>query len=388
MAPRTPHRRVGRGARLTAVVAAAVALVGCGGASHHTTTASRRSRSRQRAARDSTTSTAPIEGGSVYAHTGPGDFSPAVNGIPSRVYVPNTESNTVDVIDPATFQVVGHFDVGRMPQHVAPAWDLHTLYVDNDRGNSLTPINPATGQPGTPIPVIDPYNLYFTPDGTKAIVVAEKLLRLDVRDPHDWHLIGSIPVPYPGVDHLDFSADGRTLVASAEFSGWVVKVDVDAMRVVDQLDVGGQPIDVKLSPDGSVFYVANQERGGVSIVDPVRMRERAFIPTGKGAHGLYPSRDARELYVTNRTDGSISVVDFATNKVKVTWKIGGSPDMGGVSADGTQLWVSGRYDNVVYVVDTRTGRILHTIPVGRGPHGLCLFPQPGRYSLGHTGVYR
>ena len=69
-------------------------------------------------------------------------------------------------------------------------------------------------------------------------------------------------------------------------------------------------------------------------------------------------------------------------------RLSGSPDMCGVSADGTQLWVSGRYDDVVYVVDTRTGVLLHTIPVGRGPHGLCLFPQPGRYSLGHTGVYR
>ena len=212
--------------------------------------------------------------------------------------------------------------------------------------------------------------------------------RLDVRDPHDWHLIGSIPVPYAGVDHLDFSADGRTLLASAEFSGWVVKVDLASMRVVDQLHVGGQPIDVKLSPDGSVFYVANQARDGVSIVDPVGMQERAFIATGKGAHGLYPSRDGRSLYVTNRTGGSVSVIDFATNRVKATWTIGGSPDMGGVSADGTQLWLSGRYDGVVYVVDTRTGGLLHTIPVGKGPHGLCLFPQPGRYSLGHTGVYR
>ena len=389
MAPQTVERRVGRGALLTATVAAAVALTGCGGASHHTATTSRRSRARQRPAGNTTTTSAtPIEGGSIYAHTGAGDLSPAVNGVPSRVYVPNSESNTVDVIDPTTFQVVGHFAVGRVPQHVAPAWDLRTLYVDNDRGNSLTPINPMTGAPGQPIRVLDPYNLYFTPDGTKAIVVAERLQRLDVRDPHDWHLIGSIPVPYAGVDHLDFSADGRTLLASAEFSGWVVKVDLASMRVVDQLHVGGQPIDVKLSPDGSVFYVANQARDGVSIVDPVGMQERAFIATGKGAHGLYPSRDGRSLYVTNRTGGSVSVIDFATNRVKATWTIGGSPDMGGVSADGTQLWLSGRYDGVVYVVDTRTGGLLHTIPVGKGPHGLCLFPQPGRFSLGHTGVYR
>ena len=58
---------------------------------------------------------------------------------------------------------------GALPQHVTPGYDLKTLYVDNDQGNSLTPINPRTGLPGRPIPVADPYNLYFTPDGRYAI---------------------------------------------------------------------------------------------------------------------------------------------------------------------------------------------------------------------------
>jgi len=163
---------------------------------------------------------------------------------------------------------------------------------------------------------------------------------------------------------------------------------VRAMRVVGALSVGGRPIDVKLSPDGSVFYVADQARGGVLVIDARTFTVRRFIPTGAGAHGLYPSRDGRFLYVTNRGAGTISVLDFRTGTPRATWHIGGSPDMGGVSADGTQLWVSGRYNAAVYVVDTLTGRLLHTIRVGAGPHGLDVFPQPGRYSLGHTGVYR
>jgi YVTN family beta-propeller protein len=101
-----------------------------------------------------------------------------------RVYVPNSDSNTVDVIDPKTFRVIGHFAVGALPQHVTPSWNLRTLYVDNDRGNSLTPIDPRTGRPtGRTLAVPDPYNLYFTPDGRSAIVVAERLQRLDFRNP-------------------------------------------------------------------------------------------------------------------------------------------------------------------------------------------------------------
>src|SRR5205085_10226889 len=84
----------------------------------------------------------------VHAHTGPADLSPAVAGVPTRVYVPNSESNTVDVIDPVTFKITDHFAVGKVPQHIAPSWDLKTLYVDNNDGNSLTPIDPLTGRPG------------------------------------------------------------------------------------------------------------------------------------------------------------------------------------------------------------------------------------------------
>jgi YVTN family beta-propeller protein len=315
-------------------------------------------------------------------------MSPAVAGVPTRVYVPNSEANTVDVIDPTTYKVVEHFATGALPQHVTPSWDLRTLYVDNDRGNSLTPIDPHTGLPGKPIPVDDPYNLYFTPDGSKAIVVAERLHRLDFRDPHTWKLIKSVPIGPAGVDHLDFTADGTQLVASCEFSGWLERVDLDTMQITGSLHVGGQPIDVKLSPDGTVMYVANQSRSGVSVIDPSTMREVQFIPTGSGAHGLYPSRDGKLLYVSNRAAGSISVISFATRSVIATWHIGGSPDMGGVTADGSQLWLSGRYNSVVYVIDTATGRVIHTIPVGNGPHGLDVFPQPGRYSIGHTGNYR
>lgn len=85
------------------------------------------------------------------------------------------------------------------------------------------------------------------------------------------------------------------------------------------------------------------------------------------------------------------MVDFATGKITATWDLGNrtdSPDMGGVSVDGNVLWLSGRYSSVVYAVDTRTGKLIHRIPVGKGPHGLCVWPQPGRYSLGHTGILR
>jgi DNA-binding beta-propeller fold protein YncE len=298
----------------------------------------------------------------------------------------------VDVIDQRTAKVVDHFAVGALPQHVTPSWDLRTLYVTNDNGNSLTPIDPRTGAHGKAIPVADPYNLYFTPDGRYAIVVAERLGRLDFRTAQGMHLHKALPVRCPGVDHMDFTADGRRLLASCEFSGEMVEVDAGREKVVRHIRLrpGAMPQDVKLSPDGRVFYVADMADNGVWLIDAHRFRRLRFIRTGAGAHGLYASRDSRVLYVTNRGEGSISLISFRRRRVIRKWRLpgGGSPDMGGVSADGRVLWLSGRYNAEVYAISTRTGRLLHRIPVGQGPHGLCVYPQPGRYSLGHTGVFR
>jgi YVTN family beta-propeller protein len=324
----------------------------------------------------------------VYGAAATTRLEPRLRGIRPRVYVPNTISGTVVEIDPRTFREIRSFPVGRMPQHITPSWGLRHLYVNNNESDSLTVIDPRTGRPGRTIPVTDPYNLYFTPDGRHAIVVAEAERRLDIRNPRTWRLTGSVSIPYPGIDHLDFSANGRYLIASTEFSGMVVRINLRKKRVTGAARVGGLPVDVKLSPDGRIFYVANQGRDGVSIVDARRLREVGFLHTGRGAHGLCVSRNARRLYVSNRLGGSISVVDLRRRRVVRTWRTGGSPDMLQVSPNGRRLWTSDRYDGTVTVVDTRSGRVVKRIRVGAGPHGLAYFPQPGRYSVGHNGVYR
>ncbi len=323
-----------------------------------------------------------------------------------RIYVPNLRSNDVYVIDPVTFKVVGKFHVGYSPQHVVPSWDLKTLWVANNAegrpDGSLTPIDPRTGKPGKELKVDDPYNMYFTPDGKEAIVVAEAHARLDFRDPHTMALKSSLSVPEcKGINHADLSIDGRYALFTCEFGGKLAKIDLVNRKVIGYLELEkkGMPQDIRVSPDGKVFYVADMMAAGVFVIDGDTFTKTGFIRTGVGAHGLYPSRDGTHLYIANRGSnrvhgprhgkGSVSVLDFATRKVVATWPIpgGGSPDMGNVSADGKTLWLSGRYDDVVYAMDTTTGAV-RSIPVGMEPHGLTVWPQPGRYSLGHTGNMR
>ncbi|MFF0831486.1 MULTISPECIES: beta-propeller fold lactonase family protein [unclassified Streptomyces] len=329
----------------------------------------------------------------IYAADRPGKLSPVVADFPSRIYVPNTNSDTVTVIDPKTYKIIETIRVGRQPQHVVPSWDLKTLWVNNDLGNSLTPIDPRTGKAGEPVDVHDPYNLYFTPDGKYAIVMASKDRRLVFRDAHTMKVVKSVPVACAGVNHADFSIDGRYFIVSCEFSGELLKVDTAKMEVIGKQKLavqGAMPQDVKVSPDGKRFYIADMVANGMWVLDGDTFGKPEFLATGKGAHGLYVSRDSREMYVSNRGEGSISVFDFTRNRLTKKWHLpgGGSPDMGGVSADGKVLWLSGRYNAEVYAIDTRTGGELARIKVGSGPHGLAVYPQPGRYSLGHTGVFR
>ena len=383
---------------------------------------------------------AVIDKNNLYSEIVAGRISPATAGALERVYVPNRGANTVSVIDPATLKVVDTFKVGINPQHVVPSWDLKTLWVANNAegrtDGSLTPIDPKTGKPGKQIPVEDPYNMYWSPNGQFAIVVAEEFKRLDFRDPQTMAMKFSIAVPScAGINHADFSIDGKLAFFTCEFNGSLTKIDLvnravlgtiklsqyyARPEVLEQLaqpgkkprlipDVSqlggticttpGMPQDVRASPDGKTYFIADMMADGVHVVDGESFKQIGFIATGVGAHGLYPSRDGKSLYVANRGSnqirgkplgkGSVSVIDFASRSVVKTWPIegGGSPDMGNVSADGKFLWLSGRYDNVVYRFSTDTGAV-DQVKVGREPHGLTVWPQPGRYSLGHTGNMR
>lgn len=384
----------------------------------------------------------------IYGDITSSKISPQTAGALERVYVPNRGANTVSVIDPTTLKVVDTFKVGINPQHIVPSWDLKSLWVANNAegrtDGSLTHIDPKTGKAGVTLSVDDPYNLYWSPDGKSAIVVAEAYKRLDFRDPKTMALQFTIPTPLcAGINHADFSIDGKFAIFTCEFNGSITKIDLVNRKVLKTLRLNayferpkaleaiakanalagksgaakmryiadpdspgqqicttpGMPQDIRVSPDGSTFYVADMMVDGVHVVDGETFTQTGFIPTGKGAHGIYPSRDGKSFYVANRGSnkirgtpngpGSVTVIDFATQKVTKQWNIpgGGSPDMGNVSANGKYLWLGGRYDDTVYRFDTDTGAV-DKIKVGREPHGLTVWPQPGRYSLGHTGNLR
>jgi len=340
---------------------------------------------------------APLDPHNVYAAAGPNMLSPAVAKDPAYVYVPNSKSNTVTVIDQHTMKVVSTFPAGNEPQHVVPSYDLRTLYATADipGKGSITPIDPATGKPGAQIPIDDVYNMYYTPDGQYAISVQEEYTRLAFYDPRTFTLHDSVAIPScKGIDHIDFTSDGTKMLASCEFANQLVVIDVATHQVTKTIPLtqapNGKPQDVKLAPDGKAFYVADMIADGIYTIDATTFQVTGFQATGKAAHGLYIARDSTRMFVTNRGEGSVSVIDLATGAPTAKWVIpgGGSPDMGNISADGSVFWTSGRYNSEVYAMSTIDGHLIARIPVGKGPHGLAVWPLPGRYSLGHTGILR
>ena len=336
------------------------------------------------------TSTANRTTASVYARTRAGMLTGAARFALPRVYVPNSGSNTVDVIDPKTFRVIDHFAVGALPQHVTPSWNLRMLYVDNDRGNSLTPIDPRTGRPtGRTLSVADPYNLYFTPDGRSAIVVAERLQRLDFRNPTTFRLQQSLAVPCRGVDHMDFTADGRFALASCEFSGQLVRRSPQEARRRDRDAAAWGDAAGRQALTGWTHLLRRRHDGRRAVeISAAHDTILGFVPTGEGARSVSEPQLAPPVRVEPVGEHhQRAELPDASRRPDLAHPHG-SPDMGGVSADGRVLWLSGRYSREVYAIDTTTGRLLARIPVGAGPHGLCVWPQPGRYSLGHTGILR
>ncbi len=346
-------------------------------------------------------------GVNIYSEIGADKVSPALANLPTRIYVPNHSSNTVSVIDAASHKIVETIKVGLGPEHIIPSWDMKTLWVANNANQtphgSMTPLDAVTGKAGKQLPVNDPYNMYFAADGSSAIIVAEAYARLELRDPQTMQLKSVIHTPNcKGINHADYSADFSYMLFTCEFSSKLMKVDLKEGKVTDEIALsraGSMPQDVRLTPDGQLFLVTDMASDGVYFIDAATFKEVGFVHTGIGAHGLTTSRDGKKMYIANRGSnrmpdgarkaGSVSVLDLASRTVERTWLIpgGGSPDMGNVTVDGKELWLSGRFDGQVYAIDTDNGAVTK-INVGIEPHGLTVWPQPGRFSLGHTGNMR
>ncbi|WP_395110880.1 YncE family protein [Actinomadura sp. SCN-SB] len=329
--------------------------------------------------------------GNVYAAAGPGMLAPTARGLPPRVYVPNAATGTVDVIDQQTGRLAGRIRVGGTPDLIVPSGDLRRLWVTDLDGGVFRPVAPSPARRGEPLRISRPGVLYFSPDGRTAIVPAARPGRVDFRHPRSMEPLGTLRLPCTSAYRAGFSADGSSLVTTCPASRKLVRVDLARRAVTAGLKLprGARPGDLRLSPDGRTFLVADPAKGGLWTVDAARLRATGFVRTGPGAHGLVFDRSHRRLFVIGR-DGTVSAYDLAGGTVSRLFRSpGGRPLLaGGVSPDGGALWLSDPLNGTVYALSTQTGRPFRKVRVGGHPGSPCVHPQPGRVSLGGTGLYR
>lgn len=310
--------------------------------------------------------------GVLTSETSGGPVGPRAPVLPARLYVP--DGRGVYVIEPGRFRVVGRIAVAA--SRVVPSWDLRRLWALV--GGALVPLEGT--KPGVPVRTAAS-GLYFTPDGRDALVLGRR--RLEVGDPQSMRLRASIPLPC-AAEYADFSHDGAFLAASC--ARRLVRVDVIRRRVTGTLalPMGTRAGDLRLSPDGTVFYVADAIRGGVWLVDAARFTRVGFVRTGAGARWLAAGRAA--LFVVGA--GSVSLVDFRTRRVTARWALPGSPVLGGISGNGSRLWLADSASRLVYALSAQTGKVLGKVRVHGRPLTVCVPPQPGHISVGGTGLYR
>jgi DNA-binding beta-propeller fold protein YncE len=309
----------------------------------------------------------------VYASTGPDMLTAAARRIPARLYVPH--GRVVDVLDQKTLERVGRITTRSAVRQVVPSWDLGTLWISG--AHSLIPLSAVTGHPGKPVKMSGPYTLHFTPDGLSALVVTGRTL--EFRNPRTMALRSTLTLPCTANGSADFSAGGEFLVASCRYSrkaAGLVRVNWLSGKVTDTLKLPTDPQNIRLAPDGSVFYVADTDQ--VRIIDATRLSQVATVRTGAGTHALTPSRDGTAFYVTTRS--TIATLAFATRSVTRTWPIPTGTDLGGVSADGSVLWMYGPKE--VFALSPITGSPYRRVPMPATQ--LTVYPQPGRYSLGQA----
>ncbi|HVC59762.1 MAG TPA: YncE family protein [Acetobacteraceae bacterium] len=282
-------------------------------------------------------------------------------------FVMNSGSASISVIDMATQKELRRIPVLREPHHWALTPDGKSLLVGDTVGNELLFIDPATGAVQRRMPCVDPYQLWFSPDGQFFVVNGLARNQIDVYDGASLKLLKRFPVASMP-SHMAYAPDSGTVYVSLQETNRLVAIDLKRLAILWDKPVGKTPAGV-MWLHGKIL-VADMGTDYVAEVDPADGRVLRHVVTGKGAHNLFLSPDGKTLWVNNRVAGTTESLRAATLTPIRTYRIPGGPDDLAFAPDG-RLWITRRWAEKVAVLDPATGDY-QTIDVGRSPHGIFL----------------
>jgi YVTN family beta-propeller protein len=304
-----------------------------------------------------------------------------------KLYVTNSMSDDITVIDLGTLQAVGNIKVGHHVHGVCAPADGRELFTTIESEKNLKVIDTATDQITETIPLTGmPNQCGATPDGRFVAVPIRDGNSVDIVDIGEKRVAKVLPVRLP---HNSYNAGSNdTLYVSSMGSHEIDVIDLKKMDYAAKVPVGGIPRPYAVTRDGTTIYVALTDLHGFAVVSiPERkVIARVELPPAPPlhcpleprtpTHGLELSPDGKELWVTSLADSGVYVYDIATKKISPEIQVGKCPNWIAFSPDGRYCSVTNSDSDDCSIIDTHTRREVARIKVGKGPKRLLAVNVP------------
>jgi YVTN family beta-propeller protein len=299
----------------------------------------------------------------------------------SSLYVTNTKSNSVSVIDTTTLEVVSTIALGAgKPNRIVFHPDGKLAWVVFDKSHDLGVIDAEARKLVRRLKIGgNPYNLAFTPDGRYLYVLDwssdtsnDEVIMYDLRAEKIEGRVEVSTWPAHGV----FSRDGRLFYVSGESAGDVTVIDTAKREIVGRIvHGGGDAMGLALRADGKLLYAAAGENKAVLKIDTATSKVIGTIPVGGIVHESTLTLDGKFLYVTLRKANKVVVVRTEDDKIVATIPQRAYPDLVTMEPTGRYALVTNRYADAVSVIDLKTHAQVRLIAVGKAPHGMAIRPK-------------
>lgn len=308
------------------------------------------------------------------------------------LYVTNSGSGDISVIDLGTLKVMGDIPVGAAVHGAAVEADGRKLFTTIESNNTLRVINTATNKIEATIKLTGrPNQCAVTPNGKYVAVPIRDGNSVDIVDVAQRKVVKVLPVKIP---HNCFDAgSNRYIFVSSMGSDEIDRIDLTTMQYAGKTPVGGVPRPYVVTKDGRTMYVALSDLHGFAIVDVAtnrviqkfRMpaenltpRPHPFEPINTLTHGLGLTPDETELWVTSLLDDCMYVYNIATKKIVARVPTGVAPNWVTFSPDGKYCCVSNAGSDDVSIIDVKTRKEVARIKVGQVPKRLVAVVVDGQ----------
>lgn len=252
------------------------------------------------------------------------------------MYVQNSNSSSISVIDLATNSILMNITLDEMLQNIKLSEDQLTLYI-------------------------------MTTDGGSGSIFMFNTTRNE--------LIKEIPTEVSVQDIANFNG---TLYVSDLIGGRVLVMNTNG-TLIDEIDVGARPQFMEVRPDGQVLYVT-RSGGPISIVDLEQNAMIKEIDSGSIPHRLSFTNDGSKLFVVNTESDTLSVIDSHRHEIVKNIPVGDNPADVALNPDETLAYVTNMDSDTISLVDTQTFEVVDDIPVGNGPYGIVFSADGGDLS--------